>query len=77
MPQPARMAGQQAAELARSLIKAAELFAATSPDLDRMRQSSSVWWPRNPDADALFRPAVEELVRSNPSQLSYSDTVPS
>jgi hypothetical protein len=77
MPSPTgSLDSQRAAELAEALIRAADTFAEKSSDLDHILQSGSVWWPRVPEADAILRPVVEELVQSNPTQLSYSDTVP-
>jgi hypothetical protein len=56
------------------LLKAAEVFAQSNPYPEQMLQSWSVWWHTVPAADEIFRTAMDDIVRSNPDQISSSDT---
>lgn len=65
---------ETATNVARRLIQAARVFAERNPYPEQAKQSWSVWWRWVPEAEELFRAAAEEVVQSNPSQLSYPDT---
>lgn len=64
---------QMARTIADQFMCAAEIYASKART-EEERASWSVWWFRVPEANQLFGLAVEEVVKSNPKQLSVEDT---